>query len=270
MSDVGWRTRMQGVGLASRFRVTPTTQPEAIPEISVAQLPEHVATNSPAVLRRHVADWQPTRLWDPAHVAAECADRPVQVRLMDPATGLPLAPENPGGKYVVKTITASEAMAALDEAARAGVRSATYAAQLQLRHALPEILRDAMPPPEAVAHLGSLSRTAPAAYFGVGNRTPVHFDAPENLLCVVRGRKDVWLWHPGHGDAVGGGTVTDAAAALASHVVLFAGDAIYVPCCWWHAVGCPPGEVSISISYWAEPSSGKDGEGDGVDEWCSG
>ena len=41
-------------------------------------------------------------------------------------------------------------------------------------------------------------RGAPAAYIGGGSTTPLHFDALENLLVVVRGRKDVTLWHPQH------------------------------------------------------------------------
>ena len=42
------------------------------------------------------------------------------------------------------------------------------------------------------------------------------------------------------------------AAERAIHVELAAGDALYIPVCWWHAVRTPEGERSISVSYWAE------------------
>jgi hypothetical protein len=194
------------------------------------------------------------------YIAAECEGLSVPVRLMDTVTGLPMPPRLPGEKYESVTVTVSNVMSTLQDAVRTGGRSGVYAAQLQLRHTMPELARDARPPPAAVAFLGSVSRTSPAAYFGVGSRTPLHWDAPENLFCVVRGRKELTLWHPGHGDVLQGESSGGQAAMLGSTVVLFGGDALYIPSCWFHEVSSPCGEVCMSVSYWAEPIPGKNEE----------
>jgi hypothetical protein len=248
---------MRCVGLAPRYLVEAPGQPAGVPDIPLAQLSAHCAANSPAVLRGHLdPTWPPLSKWCAQYVATKCAHRRVRVRRCDD-TGFATPPILMGEKYEVETMTASAAMAALSDAVSAGVHAPIYAAQLQLSHALPELAIDALPPPPALAALGSLSKTAPAAYFGVGNRTRIHFDGLENVLCVVSGRKEVGLWHPAHGDMLDGGDATGAAAALALRVVLYPGDALYLPCCWWHEIGSPPGELSISVSYWAAQPAGK-------------
>jgi len=82
----------------------------------------------------------------------------------------------------------------------------------------------------------------------------------ENLLCVVKGRKHVKLWHPGHRSRLYPGSdcfstneeaAMDAAAHLALHADLSAGDVLYIPCAWWHSVSSPVGECTISVSHWA-------------------
>ena len=105
----------------------------------------------------------------------------------------------------------------------------------------------------------------------------MHFDQLENILCVVRGRKLLTLWHPADGALLypgAGGqaafSVADVhhpdyerfpllrqAATRALHVELHAGDALYIPIGWWHAVRTPLGERSISVSYWAQQPAGK-------------
>ena len=146
------------------------------------------------------------------------------------------------------------------------------ASQLRLRTVLPALFRDTRPPPDLLSALGAPWRNAPSAYVGSGSRTPLHFDLLENLFCVVRGRKRVQLWHPAHGTRLypgGGGEALFSrvdptqfdpveypefagAVGLAHEVELVAGDALYLPLGWWHAVSTPPGERSISVSYWAQ------------------
>jgi hypothetical protein len=247
---------MRSVGLAATFFEASVTQ-QAVPDVSFEELPAHVRANTPAILRGHLDGWPPCSLWSGEYIAAECAGHTVRVRLMDTTTGLPVPPQLPGEKYECVTMLASSVITTLQDAARAGGRSHLYAAQQQLRHTMPGLARDARPPPAALAALGAVSRSSPAAYFGVGSRTPVHWDAPENLLCVVRGRKNLTLWHPGHGDALQGRHGDGQAAVLESRVVLSAGDALYIPSCWWHEVSSPCGEVCMSVSYWAEPPPGK-------------
>ena len=149
--------------------------------------------------------------------------------------------------------------------------------QLRLRTVLPALFRDTRPPPDLLSALGAPWRNAPSAYIGSGSRTPLHFDLLENLFCVVRGRKRMQLWHPAHGAQLypgGGGEPLfskvdptnfdpvefpefSGAVGLAHEVELAAGDALYLPLGWWHAVSTPPGERSISISYWAQQPNDK-------------
>ena len=121
---------------------------------------------------------------------------------------------------------------------------------------------------------------APAAYIGGGSTTPLHFDALENLLVVVRGRKEVTLWHPQHSSLLY--PRDDGAAAIFSRADIYhpdfdafpllrealplglraelsAGDALYLPRHWWHAVRAPSGQLNVSLSYWTQPVD----EGDG-------
>lgn len=131
--------------------------------------------------------------------------------------------------------------------------------------------------------LGTVWRNSPSAYFGCGARTQAHFDLLENLFCVVAGAKQVMLWHPAQGAAVlypgsdGDACKSQAdifqpdlvrfpllaeAQASALHVEVKAGDALYIPVGWWHAVSTPPFERSISVSYWAQQPEGKAWEPD--------
>ena len=184
-------------------------------------------------------------------------------------------------------------LALLDSLAEAEARAGAapyYAAQLRLRTLLPALNADTRPAPAWLSALGSPWRNAPSIYVGCGAQTPLHFDLLENMLCVVRGRKRVRLWHPAHGELLypgGGGSANfsrvcldavdadafpriEEAQARSHSVELRPGDALYLPCGWWHAVETPAGERSISVSYWALQPEGKawaptEAEGD---EWA--
>ena len=113
----------------------------------------------------------------------------------------------------------------------------------------------------------------------------MHFDLLENILCVVRGRKLVTLWHPADSHllypmeeaseaAFSRANVyepdltrfplLEEAQKRALHVELNAGDALYLPVCWWHAIRTPIGERSISVTYHCEQPQGKRRE---PEEW---
>ena len=136
---------------------------------------------------------------------------------------------------------------------------------------------DTRPGPPGLGAFGPIWRNAPSLYAGCGAKTPLHFDLLENMLCVVRGRKRVTLWHPAEANLLypaqdGDGAFSKAdvyapdldafpllaeARARAIEVEVNCGDALYIPCCWWHAVATPAGERSISVSYWAQQPHGK-------------
>ena len=186
------------------------------------------------------------------------------------------------------TVAFGELLDVLADAQSRGEHSPLYAAQLRLRTLLPTLFAETRPPPLCLEALGPLWRNAPSMYLGCGARSPLHFDCLENVLCIVRGRKRIALWHPAHGELLypgGGGSalfscVADAlsaeapltfpllaqAAPLALHVELCAGDALYLPCGWWHDVRTPQGEVSLSVSYWAQQPEAKLGGSGTADE----
>lgn len=113
----------------------------------------------------------------------------------------------------------------------------------------------------------------------IGNRTFVapHFDASENIACVVGGRRRFTLFPPeeianlyiGPIDRTPAGqpiSLVDirnpdferfpryrAALASAQSAELDPGDAIYVPTLWWHAVeGLEP--LNVLVNYWWQES----------------
>ena len=181
--------------------------------------------------------------------------------------------------YTHASLSVDSFLDALGSAEACGQPAPYYAAQLSLRRVLPELYADTRPEPPHLRALGALWRGSPHLYIGGSSQTPLHFDAFDNLLCVVRGRKTLLLWHPGCAELLypgGGGSALFSQADVfapdmeafpllgralpqALQVDLGPGDALYLPCGWWHAVQSQPPthERSISLSYWARQPGGK-------------
>ena len=275
-------------GLASRFRTVDlpwiSTCGGAVPSFEAAHItPEalheqFVLHNRPAVLRA-LQDWRPLSHWNDAHIRALCGERTISVRLVDEARQF--GDPKRQGMYTHASLSLGSFIDALEAAEARGQPAPYYAAQLSLRRDLPELFADTRPEPPHLHALGALWRGSPHLYIGGSSQTPLHFDAFDNLLCVVRGRKTLLLWHPGCAELLypgGGGSalfsqadvfapdlrafpLLERALLLALHVDLGPGDALYLPCGWWHAVQSQPPaqghQRSISLSYWARQSGGK-------------
>ena len=263
-------------GLPPRFLQAPPTRCTAVAEIceiKATSLKPFVAQNEPCVLRGVLADWEPVRRWDDQHIRATCRHRTVPIRHSEASSERNFGRLDRSGVYTREGgVTVPELLDALANAHSKGQPAAMYAAQVRLRTHLPELLAEARPEPGCLEALGTRWRNSPSLYMGCGARTHVHFDLLENVMCVVRGRKSVTLWHPADSMLLypgGGGSelfsrVADPleassnfpllcrAAPFALHVELSAGDALYIPCCWWHDVRTPRGERSLSISYWCQ------------------
>ena len=265
------------IGLAPRFRSAPAAHKRIATlegAASADALRPYVLRNEPVVLRGALHDWTPAQRWDDAYLRDAGAGVRVPVRLADGVGDASFGdPQRGHDVYTVEEMEWAELHEALRAAEEQRAAPRYYAAQLRLRTLLPALYSDTRPPPECVGAFGALWRNAPSAYFGCGSRTPLHFDALENLLCIVRGRKRVTLWHPAHGLALypgdGGAAIFsridvdravdarefplyEGVAQLAHTVELSACDALYLPCGWWHAVRAPVGERSVSVSYWAQ------------------
>jgi len=116
---------------------------------------------------------------------------------------------------------------------------------------------------------------APLASIWIGNRSriPTHQDLPDNIACVVAGRRRVTLFPPGQlrNLYIGPLDVTPAgqpvsladptapdlarfprfAEALAHAQVaeLAPGDAVFIPSMWWHHME-GLGEINVLVNYW--------------------
>ena len=262
-------------GLASRFRTAdPSSCGGAVPSFEAALIaPEalheqFVLHNRPAVLRA-LQDWRPLTHWNDAHIRALCGERTIDVRVADSARQF--GDPKRQGMYTHASLSLDSFIEALEAAEARGQPAPYYAAQLSLRRDLPELFADTRPEPAHLHALGALWRGSPHLYIGGSSQTPLHFDAFDNLLCVVRGRKRLLLWPPGCAELLypgGGGSalfsqadvfapdleafpLLERALPLALHADLGPGDALYLPCGWWHAVQSrpPAGQRSISLSY---------------------
>jgi hypothetical protein len=155
-----------------------------------------------------------------------------------------------------------------------------YAARMPLASLLPELLADTQwgPADRFGSYFGGGHGINPVAYLGSGRQaTPMHFDPSENLLCMVTGAKTVTLFHPadtphlypaGQRNTTAVYSLVDAPdAADPTRFPLLrsarprvaevrAGDVLYLPCGWWHAVrGCDG--LNLSVNYWFELHSDK-------------
>ena len=286
---------LDAAGLAPRFRtrdeaaratmgrepsiITTTVSSSASTEPSDRQqllLADCIAKNEPILLRGVLSDWTPTKRWhDDEYLRATEPDAVLEPRRADVASGRTSTQGDPYERE--KPIGWPALVDAVAEAARKQENAPLYAAQVRVRTSLPHLFADTRPEPPCVAALGPVWRNAPSLYYGCGSKTPLHFDLLENFFCVVRGRKRMQLWHPAHGARLypgGGGEALFSkvdpthfdpaefpefagAVGLAHEVELAAGDALYLPLGWWHAVSTPPGERSMSISYWAQQPDDK-------------
>jgi len=170
-------------------------------------------------------------------------------------------------------------------------RPTCYAACLSLAHVLPELAEELRPLNELVysqldlAPLGPPTPGTPVLYLGGGGqRTPLHFDPTEALNVVLQGEKHFRLFSPAMSSQLhaNGGSLAAAFCWLygivptvysgldawappgaGAHrlpepldVVIRAGDALYMPPGWWHAVA-GSAEPNISIVYGFSPCSSK-------------
>jgi hypothetical protein len=132
-----------------------------------------------------------------------------------------------------------------------------YLANTPLHHIVPDGIGLELPPDVK----RKLLPQTPLVYFGKGlQRTPLHFDPTGNVVLVVRGQKTFKLFPPvssldlqplgGILEAIlswYGGWIPAVYSQLTGHeyflgsvphinVELKAGEGLWMPSCWWHAV----------------------------------
>ena len=243
---------------------------------------EVVPRGEPAVLRGLVADWPIVR-------AAKDGDEALAGVLRDAATDEPFEawfgpPEIGGGfgynddftgfNHERKLATVGQLLDLLLRQRGDEQPFSMYAGGIPIRKHLPGLL-----PTIAVPMLDMDRATLISLWLGNRTRTAAHWDLPQNLACVVAGRRRFTLFpteqlpnlyvgpldftlagqpislvdieqpdpkqHPRFADALG----------AARQAELGPGDALYVPSLWWHAVTSLD-ELGAMINFWwrdAEP-----------------
>lgn len=237
---------------------------------------EIVPAARPAVLRGLVAHW-------PAVAAARESAEALGRYLEDRATGEPGeawfgAPEIAGRfdfnadlsgfNHERKLATVAQLVELLLRQRGSAEPWGIYAGALPLRKHLPRFAaNNVMPLLDADRHM------LVSLWLGNRTKTAAHWDLPQNLACVVLGRRRFTLFPPeqianlyiGPIDFTLAGQPTslvDAeepdlarfprfadALAAAERTELEPGDALYLPSMWWHAVRGLD-EVGAMVNYW--------------------
>ena len=242
----------------------------------------HVQKGQPLVLRNYATGWSACSHWntvtniclDQGHrlvplelgsMMARKSDRNEDVKMKEQLLSLRqlvedyLLPSNEHGAWTLDDATASRPP--LDIA---------YLAQHPLLSQIPSLVSSAkleMKPilcgPDGPTHVYTWLGTG-------GTRTPLHFDSYDNLFVQVAGAKYIRLYSPqdtpklyvkkdGSYGLQGNMSELDCekedweAHPLARdldyyEVVLMPGDALFLPCRWWHYVRSL--STSVSINYW--------------------
>ncbi|KAL1499527.1 hypothetical protein AB1Y20_011730 [Prymnesium parvum] len=103
-----------------------------------------------------------------------------------------------------------------------------------------------------------------------GGCTPIHYDSTQNFLCQLTGRKRLLLFppaqshrlypypatHPMYAFAMVDAERPDLARfpafgrAAGLEALLEPGDALFLPCHWWHYVKQVEGDETLSLNFW--------------------
>lgn len=241
-----------------------------------------VASGEPAVLRGLVSDW-------PLVKAGIQGDEAIADALRGAASGEPFeawfgAPEIEGRFGYTPDFSGfnhERRLATVDQLLDLLLRQkgherpySMYAGGIPIRKHLPGLLTSI-----AVPILDSSKATLISLWLGNRTRTAAHWDLPQNLACVVAGRRKFTLFptdqianlYVGPLDFTLAGQATSLvdvdspdlerfpgfanALDAAQTAELGPGDALYMPSLWWHAVASLD-ELGAMINFWwrdAEP-----------------
>jgi hypothetical protein len=235
-----------------------------------------VPKGQPAVIRGLIADW-------PVTEAGRVSDEALADLLRGAASGEPFeawfgAPEIEGRfgynadfsgfNHERKLATVDQLLDLLMRQRGAARPYSMYAGGIPIRRHLPGLL-----PAIAVPLLDMSKATLISLWLGNRTRTAAHWDLPQNLACVVAGRRRFTLFpteqvanlYVGPLDFTLAGqpiSLVDLEAPdlekhprfaqaleAAQTAELGPGDALYIPSLWWHAVASLD-ELSAMINFW--------------------
>jgi hypothetical protein len=229
------------------------------------------AAGQPAILRRLVGDWPVVAAGRSPRAMAEYLLRFDVGRTLDAFFG---APEI-GGRYYYgaglegfnferRTLRFADLMQAIVDSLDVPGAATVYAGSLPAEEYLPGFVGE-----NAMA----LTAALPRVWIGHASNVAVHYDAMDNLACVVAGHRRFTLYPPqatanlyvGPIDHTLAGQPVSLAASsppdpdrypqfeavrdLALIAELEPGDALYLPKLWWHGVEATA-PFNLLVNYW--------------------
>jgi ribosomal protein L16 Arg81 hydroxylase len=205
----------------------------------------------PVIFKIDPASWKANWLWSQDdYLIQQCGDREVEVQ----------AGRNTDPEYEVKKDAHRRKMpfAEFVTHCAAGASNDAYITAVNNnRAALAPLFDD-------LGELPGILVDAKAGYYWHGSAgvvTPTHHDLTNNLLVMIRGRKKLWLLPPERSCDVGNWLHVYGRADLEHpdsakfptldeviiEVEIGPGDALYLPCGWWHQVRSL--DTTIMMSY---------------------
>ena len=237
---------------------------------SVLERPRRLGTR-PLLLRGEAASWPATRRWhDPSYLCEKAGkDRLVSVERSDDGR---FSYASGHGRTTVPLGLMLEHFAHVTASPGNGPAQ-IYAAMLPIDELSPTLREDIEVPRQRPSTDPSVN-----LWLGLDASTPLHWDASDNLLVQVCGRKRVRLYAPGESrrlhpfrNSVDGprnaSQIVDIAAAEAAperwpgfadavweEASLGTGDMLFIPAGWWHATTSERPDshepYNLSINFW--------------------
>jgi Cupin-like domain len=224
---------------------------------SKEQLNEYVKAGIPAVIEGVVEGWKAFKLWDLDYLKDVFKDRepfqfgPLTFTFAQFADALPFAAE-----FASQRSTHSPQLF-LPQLGIGGNHGSAAATELAPDVEYPDLLDPA---------------NFDEVNFWIGQgTTPTHFDAYDNLLCVIRGQKFIRLYEPkwfpnmhvewhqwSQAFALGAdrSSFPGASDVPAPHeITLDEGEILYIPAFWFHEVSVPH-RFAITLNYWYHQQQG--------------
>lgn len=219
-------------------------------------------TRTPVLIKGHFDPGQAMFAWDHATLKERAGSRPIRVTMAEEGIHF--------NKQTVAKMTEMPLATYLDhlETGEAASRQ-LYAAQLRIAQFLPELVAELAYP----AYFDQDQCSAANLWYGPGQVSPLHYDAQNNLLLQLKGRKRVLLFAPEElSNLYPYGALSRTphvsrinltrddqsrypkfAQARCGEVWLEPGDMLYIPLFWWHGVFGY--DTNMSINFWYPPTA---------------
>jgi hypothetical protein len=241
-------------------------------KLSRAAVADEIANrDSPFILTNVVTEWPAFSCWSPSYLGERIGDRQVKVGVSHsrifhygskehPPTRTRELPFNEALRQIAGHDGATgEHLYIMEQTSAAGHSVADVYPELANDFAIPAAIEK-----EKLRQVNLWIGTA-------GNVTPLHYDAANNFLAQIKGRKRIHLFHPSQSDLLYPNATRQNdnntsqvlllkpdfdkhprfKEAVARECILQPGEMLYIPPHWWHHVESL--DVAISLNFWWKP-----------------